>query len=259
LAPAGALAAADAAFKAREADAFARLRSAQAKFDSGLYDQALADARDLVASNPAAASTPAARLLIGRTFERLRKPDDAMAAYVEVRTDHKGAAEAATATLALAELVWKSKQKEREQTARALFDEVATAFPASAEAPAALVRRAMLEERERRRVTDAQLATSVPAELVTYRTVVERYAKAPAAEVAHEKLAGIYEDMRRYEHAARTWESLAANFPNNRRDGDWRAGEIYRDKLKDAGRARQAYARVPAGSSRHADAQERLR
>ena len=153
----------------------------------------------------------------------------------------------------------RSRLRDREQTARTLFDEVATAFPASAEAPMALARRASLEEKARTRVMDNELATPVPPELVTYRTVVEKYASAPVAEAAHEKLAGLYEDLKRWEQAARTWESLAANFPKNRRDPIWRAAELYREKLKDPGRARDAYARVPAGTARYSDAQERLR
>lgn len=236
-----------------------RLTAAQAKFDSGLYDQALADAKDMVATAPTAASTPAARLLIGRILERQKRLDDAMAAYVELRASHKSAAEAAPATLALAELVIRSKRSDREQFARGLYDELASGYPASAEAPIALVRRAALEERVRTRVMDPVLGTSVPSEFQTYRTVVEKYASTPAAEIAHEKLAGLYEDLKRYEQAAQTWESLATNFPRNRRDGQWRAAELYREKLKDAERARAAYARVPAGSPRYSDAQERLR
>jgi hypothetical protein len=38
-------------------------------------------------------------LLVGRIFERMGKPDDAMAAYVELRTSHPTAAEVAAATL----------------------------------------------------------------------------------------------------------------------------------------------------------------
>ncbi len=235
------------------------MKAAQAKFDSGLYDQALADANNMVAAAPTAASTPAARLLIGRIHERQRRPDDAMAAYVELRSSHASAAEAAPATMALAELVLRSKQKDREQSARVLFGEVASAFPASAEAPLALVRRAALEERVRTRVVDPVLGTSVPREFQSYRTVVEQYPSSAAAEVAHEKLAALYEDLKRYEQAARTWESLATHFPRSRRDGAWRAGELYREKLKDTERARAAYARVAAGSPRYADAQERLR
>jgi TolA-binding protein len=241
-------------------DVASRLRAAQAKFDQGLYDQALADANELVAAGPpAAASAPAARLLIGRSLERQRRPDDAMAAYVELRTNHRTAAEAAPATMALVELLLRSKQKDREVSARLLLDEVSAAFPSSAEAPVALARRAALDERANMRVVDPLLATSVPAELVSYRAIVERYPSAPAAQLAHEKLAGLYEDLKRYEQAAKTWESLASNFPGNRRDAWWRAAELYRERVKDPTRAREAYARVPAGTSRYNDAQERLR
>jgi hypothetical protein len=52
---------------------------------------------------------------------------------------------------------------------------------------------------------------------------------------------------------------LATHFPDNRRDGWWRAAELYRERVKDPARAREAYTRVPAGSGRYKDAQERLR
>jgi len=106
---------------------------------------------------------------------------------------------------------------------------------------------------------DPELGTSVPVELQTYRTLVLQYPDAPAAEGAYEKLAGLYEDLRRFELAAGAWEGLATHFPQNRRDGWWRAGELYRDRVKDPARAQLAYGRVPAGSPRYKDAQERLR
>jgi len=64
---------------------------------------------------------------------------------------------------------------------------------------------------------------------------------------------------RRFELAAGAWEGLATHFPQNRRDGWWRAGELYRDRVKDPARAKEAYGKVPAGSARYKDAQERLR
>jgi outer membrane protein assembly factor BamD (BamD/ComL family) len=99
----------------------------------------------------------------------------------------------------------------------------------------------------------------VPAALVSYRAIVERYPEASAAEVAHERLAGLYEDLRRYDKAARTWESLSAHFPRNRKDGDWRAAELYRERVKDSAAARAAYERVATGSPHYKDAQKRLR
>ena len=235
------------------------LRAAQAKFEARLYDQALVDARALVAAAPEGASAPAARLLIGQVLERQGRAEDAMAAYVELRSSHPAAPEAAPATLALAELLLRSKQPNKEDSARTLLTEVADRTPGGSEAPVALARRAALEERGRLRVVDKTLATSVPAQLVSYRSIVERYPTSPVAERAHERLADLYEDLKRYDEAARTWESLATNFGQNRRDGWWRAGELYRGKVKDPVRAQAAYARVPQGSARFKDAQERLR
>jgi TolA-binding protein len=237
----------------------ARLNAARAKFDARLYDQALSDARSLISSAGADPIVPAGQLLIGRIFERMGKPDDAMAAYVELRTSHPAVAEVAPATLSLGELTLKSRQPNREETARVLFNDVATQFPKSPEAPIALLRRASIEERRRVRAVDPELGTSVPMELQTYRTLVQQYPDAPAAEAAYEKLAELYEDLRRFELAAGAWEALATHFPNSRRDGWWRAAELYRERVKDQARAQQAYGRVPAGSPRYKDAQERLR
>jgi tetratricopeptide (TPR) repeat protein len=237
----------------------ARLNAARAKFDARLYDQALSDARSLISSAGADPIVPAGQLLIGRIFERMGKPDDAMAAYVELRTSHPAAAEVAPATLSLGELTLKSRQPNREETARVLFNDVATQFPKSPEAPIALLRRASIEERRRVRAVDPELGTSVPMELQTYRTLVQQYPDAAAAEAAYEKLAELYEDLRRFELAAGAWEALATHFPNSRRDGWWRAAELYRERVKDQARAQQAYGRVPVGSPRYKDAQERLR
>jgi tetratricopeptide (TPR) repeat protein len=121
------------------------------------------------------------------------------------------------------------------------------------------MRRASIEERRRVRAVDPELGTSVPIELQTYRALVQQYPDAPAAEAAYEKLAELYEDLRRFEQAAGAWEALATHFPNSRRDGWWRAAELYRERVKDLARAREAYGRVPAGSPRYKDAQERLR
>jgi tetratricopeptide (TPR) repeat protein len=71
------------------------------------------------------------------------------------------------------------------------------------------------------------------------------------------KLADMYEDLKRYELAAQSLETLATRFPNNRRDAAWRAAELYDKRIKDAARARDAYARVPASSPHYKDAQKR--
>src|SRR6185295_12763435 len=64
------------------------LRVARAKFDAALYDQVLADSKEIVAQNPTSPSAPDAYMLIARTYERLNRADDATAAYVELRTKY---------------------------------------------------------------------------------------------------------------------------------------------------------------------------
>jgi outer membrane protein assembly factor BamD (BamD/ComL family) len=157
----------------------------------------------------------------------------------------------------MAELVLRSKRGDREQAARDLFAEIPTSAPDSPFAPRALARKAALEERAKVRVVDPQLNTSVPAALVSYRTLVEKYPRADAAEPSLAKLADLYEDLKRYDLAARSWDDLAERFPNTKTDAAWRAAELYDKKVKDAGAAKSAYARVPAASSHYKDAQKR--
>ena len=64
-----------AALKARRGrGGVARLNAAQAKFDSGLYDQALADAQEHGGRGPDGGLDAGGPLLIGRIFERQRQP-----------------------------------------------------------------------------------------------------------------------------------------------------------------------------------------
>jgi len=232
-------------------------RVARAKFDAGLNDQALADLKEILARSPSSPSAPAAYLLIATAYERQNRLDDAAAAYVELRTRYGSSAAAAEGTFSLAELVLRSKRSEREQEARELFGAVATGYADSAWAPRALARKAALEERAKLRVVDPQLNTSVPAALVSYRLLVERYPGAEAGEAALAKLADMYEDLKRFDLAARSLDDLAERFPNNTRDAAWRAAELYDKKIRDMTTARSAYARVPASSSRYSEAQKR--
>ena len=114
-----------------------------------------------------------------------------------------------------------------------------------------------MEERMKLQAADPQLNVSVPTALISYRQLVDRYPDAEAAEPSLAKLADMYEDLKRYELAAQSLETLATRFPNNRRDAAWRAAELYDKRIKDAARARDAYARVPANSPHYKDAQKR--
>jgi TolA-binding protein len=235
------------------------IKTAQAKIDAHLLDQALDDLKRAVTSHTNAPSAPAAQLLIGQVYEQQNRLEDAQAAYVELRSHYGASPAAADATYLLAELVLRGKRPDREPAARTLYGEVADQFPKSARAPQALARKAALEDKAKLRILDPDLQTSVPASLVTYRTLVRTYPSSAPAEAAYHELAERYEDVRQFALAAEALEQLASRFPMNRRDAAWRAAELYEDKVKDPARARAAYALVPASSSRYRDAQKKLR
>ena len=233
------------------------IRIAGPKADAELYDQALADLKSSVAANPSSARAPDAYLLIGHIFERQRRLEDAMANYVEMRTNFRSAPQAAHATFRLADLTLGSKRVDRDTVAMALFGEVVQLQPANALAPRALQRRAEVEERVKLRVIDPQLGTTVPAALISYRLIAERYPNAEGADVSLAKLADLYEDMKLYAPAAETLERLETYFPGGRHDAAWRAGEIYEKRLKNMDKARAVYARVPPRSPHYKDAQKK--
>jgi tRNA A-37 threonylcarbamoyl transferase component Bud32/TolA-binding protein len=235
------------------------LKTAQAKIDAQLLDQALEDLKKTVATYASSATAPAAQLLIGQVYERQNRPDDAQAAYVELRSHYGSSAAAADATFQLAELVSKGKRDDRDAAARALYGELFERYPKSPRAAQALSRKAALEDKAKARVVDSELQTSVPVSLVTYRSLVRSYPSSPAAEAAFESLSERYKDVRQYALAAEALEQLATRFPANRRDAAWRAGELYEDRVKDQAKARAAYALVPSTSPRYRDAQKKLR
>ena len=234
------------------------VRVASAKIDATLYDQALADLKSTLTRHPGSASTPNAYLLIGSIYERQARPDDAMASYVELRSKFGTTPVAPVATFRLGDLTIRSKRDDRDRAALALFDEVVTRYPNSTWAPRALVRKAAIEERAKLRVVDAAMG-AVPSALVSYRLLTTTYPKAEGAEAAFAELADLYDNLKRYELAAETWQGLATQFPDNARDAAWRAAELYGKRVKNVEKARAAYALVPARSGHYGDAQRKLR
>lgn len=234
------------------------LRVARAKFEAKLYDQALADVKATISHTPSGPNTPLAYLLMGEIHDRAGRPEEAMATYVELRSKFSSSPAIAEATFQLADLMTRSKQRDREANARDLFGEVAKTYGQSPWAPRALFRKAGLEERANLKVMDSQLGTQVPAALVTYRALVEGYPEAEGVAASLEKLARMYDDLRRYELSAQALQSLATKFPNNSGDAAWRAAELYDKRLRDKDRARAAYALVPQRSSHYREAQERM-
>jgi TolA-binding protein len=231
----------------------------QAKVQAKEYEAALVDLKVIAATYAETPSAPSAQLLIGNVYERQERLDDAQVAYSDVRTRYGSSAAAAEATYALANLVLRTKRDDRDLTARALFGELAAVYPKSSLAPMSLWRLAGLEDRANLRVQDPELQAVVPASLVSYRRIVRTYPGAPIAESAFDALSNLYQGLRRYDLAAQTLEQFATQFPNNRRDAAWRAGEMYEDRLKDMAKARTAYRAVPPTSSNYRDAQRKLR
>ena len=234
------------------------VRVARAKFDAKLYDQALADLTAAVTRYPSSPNAPSAYLLLARTYDQQRRPDDAMASYVELRSKFSSAPEAAEGTVILADLLLRSKREDRDTTALSLLNEVLAQHPRSAWAPRALLRKAALEERLKQRLMDSKVGTNVPAALVSYRTLVDDYPASEGQELALDRLADMYEDLKRPELEAQALHTLAMRIPQNDKDAAWRAGEIYEKKLKDATKARELYALVPEISPHYRDAQKKL-
>ena len=233
------------------------LTVAQAKYDSRLFDQALADLGTIAAEHAATPSAPAAYLLMARIREQQSRPDDAMAAYVEVRSRYARTEAAAEASYRLAQLTLRSKRPDRVAAARDLLAQIPSRHGTSVWAPRALAAKAALETREKIKAPDPVLGTTASAALATNRLLIARYGHAPEAQAALWELAAGYEDARRYDLAAASLQDLGTRFPGTRYEAWWRAGEVYEKRLKDKDAARAAYKKVPASSPNYATAQKR--
>ena len=130
-------------------------------------------------------------------------------------------------------------------------------FGSSSFAPRALQWRAAFEDRQNQKANDATIGRQVPASVLTYRQLVERYPTSAAAEEALWKLANQYEDLKRFDLAAQALSDLGTRFPRTRYDAWWEAGELYEKRLKDSARAKEAYAKVPSSSRRYREAQRK--
>ena len=94
--------------------------------------------------------------------------------------------------------------------------------------------------------------------LVTLRALSDQFPGDPETMLALNQLATAYEDMNRYQAAADILERLAAQFPGNPVEVWFKLGELYDRRLKNADKAREAYAQVPPNSPRYREAQQRL-
>ena len=223
------------------------------------FDEALAMLHGALGRQPDSASAPQAGIALASIYEQQRRTDVALAAYTRVRNAFPASREAARALARMAALVRQGRDGDRERIAHGYLTELVEQYPGAPEVPRAYLDRGLIEERERMTATDPLLERSVPAALVTYRTLAERHPTALEAEGALWKLARFYDDLKRYDLAAQALVDLGTRFPQTRHEAWWEAGQLFERRLKDEGRARDAYGRVPASSRRYRDAQRKLR
>lgn len=237
--------------------AIAELQVAQGKFDAKLYDQALADAQKLIANYPSSPSALEAYYLVAKAQLGLGRSQDALGTFVEIQSRFRGDSRAAEAAFQQAKLVQAADTKKSTEEARRLYSDCASQYPTSSWAARALAARAEIEREQRATVRDAELGTNVPAALATYRDLTARFAGEPVAEKAWWELGQMYEDLKRWDLAVAAYEGLGAHFPKSRFDAWFQAGEIYERRLKDAGKAKGAYAKVPTTSPHFKEAQRK--
>ena len=260
--PSGAHTAADGA--AREAgrastsSASQQLQIARAKIDLKLYDQALATLGAIVKSDVDATTAQTAYLMTASVHERRGHREDAIAAYLEMASRFPDSRGAAQALFELANTILESKRRGREGEAHKIYGDIATRYGSTSWAPKALMARGQLEEQRQMRQPDPAFGTSVPSALITYRDLVRMHPRSPEREHALWHLGRLHIGLKQYDQAADSLRELAERYPATRYDAWFAAAEIYDKRLKDPGRARAAYARVPPTSPRYADAQKRV-
>jgi serine/threonine protein kinase len=233
------------------------LRIARQKIDLKLYDQALETLRRIIGGDADQRHAVDAYFLIASIHDARGRIEDAMSTYLEIASRYPDDARAAEARYEMADSMLKSKRPDRDGEARRILTDVAQRYQSSSWAPRALMARAELEARRDIYGRDEVLGGSVPAALVTYRDLTQRYPSAPVAALATWRLAEGYVALKRFDLAATTYEALAED--DERRDeASFAAGELYEKRLKDPARATVAYGRVRSTSTRYAEAQKRL-
>ncbi len=237
--------------------AIADLEVARGKFEAKLYNQALEDAQALIEKSPASPVAIDAYFLVADTLQKLDRSREALGTYVEIQTRFKSHARAAEAAYQQARLVAAADPKKNADEARRLYGACATDFPTSPWAARSLAAKAEIEKSQRINVRDAALNTSVPAALVSYRELTEKFGGDAVAEKAWWELGEMYADLKKWDLAAHAYEELAMHFPKTRYDAWYEAAEIYDRRLKNEAKAKSAYGMVPESSPRYKEAKKK--
>jgi TolA-binding protein len=244
----------------REAEATQRLEVARAKLANNLNDQALADLRQIIIEYPGSRAGAEASLLAAELHEKMGRPEDAMAAYVEFESRFKGDRRAADSKMRRANILGRSRNPRAQQQSRELLNEVVRDFAGTPQAQIALQTKLRIEtDRKDFREIDPVLKIEVPSAMVTLRTFITQFPDGTQSMVARNRLAVMLAQIDRHAEAAHVLEELATKFPENPLDAWFRVGEIYDRRLRNPVKAKEAYAKVPPGTARYSDAQQRLK
>jgi TolA-binding protein len=242
-----------------ESQAAQRLEVAKAKMANNLNDQALGDLRQIILDYPNSASAAEAAFLAADINEKTGREDDAMAAFVEFESRFAKNPRAPESKLRRAQILARRTQPAAIQQARIILSEVARDYARTPHAQMALNARLRIEvDRKNLRELDPVLKVEVPAAMVTMREIIRQFPDSQQALALRNQLALRLADMELWAGAAAVLEDLVAR-------GDtpaevlFRLGEIYDRRLKQADKARDYYAKVPAGSPRYEEAQRRLK
>jgi TolA-binding protein/predicted Ser/Thr protein kinase len=224
------------------------LRVAQTMIGSGLQEQAAAKLAELVADHPGTKEALDGYFLAAGIQEKQNRPNDAMATYLEVAERFKGNPRAAEALYRVAHLTLQSKRPGKEEEARKTLEGLVRQYAKTSWAAVALLEKGELEE-----------ARDLRAAISSYGQIGRDYPKSDVHAVALTRLAGLYEKQKLYGPAATTYVQLAKSHPENADEAWYRAAELYRRRLNNPAIARDAYAKVSAGSKYFADAQKGLK
>jgi outer membrane protein assembly factor BamD (BamD/ComL family) len=233
-----------------------QLAIARQQIDLRLYDQAIETLRR--SADASQGQQAIAALFLTASVHEMRGDNaNAMSTYVEIATRFPDDSRAPEAQLKLVQAMLRSKRPNKEQDALRTLNVLVDKYPSSVWAPRALLIRAELETKSGAFERDEERGGSLPAAVVTYRRITERYPASECVPTALQRLAALYVDAKRFDSAAAVLEQLGARDGDGRYGAWFAAGEIYERRLKDPERARVAYARVPPSSPRYAEAQKK--
>ncbi|HEX6163872.1 MAG TPA: protein kinase [Vicinamibacterales bacterium] len=245
----------------RDTQAAQLLEVARAKLANNLTEQALADLRQIIIDFPGSRAAAEAAFMAGEIHEKAGRLEEAMAAFVDFETRFGNDRRTADAKLRRAAMLGRQRGDRPQAQSLQLLNEVVRDYPGSGQAMLALQTKMKIEtDRRDLRAIDPVTKQDGPAIVATLRAMIEQFPDSPQALVARNRLSLTFSQLNRHQEAAAMLEEIAAKSGENT-PGDlwWRLGEIYERRLNDQVKAREAYAKVPAGSPRYNDAQRKLR